>query len=118
MRSTLTTFGAVVQSYVDQGVLPRNVIALVDRPKDVDPDGTEDDGKSWTLAEVLRFRESVRDHRLSGCDGRRSISTPARCRSGVAASPSAARASRADRSRNGPTACYRCPPTWSRLSRR
>jgi hypothetical protein len=62
VRSTLTTFGAVVQSYVDQGVLPRNVIALVERPKDADPDdalraestksgtGTEPTAKSWTLA--------------------------------------------------------------------
>ena len=32
----LTTFGAVIQSYVDQGVLPRNVIALFERPKDAD----------------------------------------------------------------------------------
>jgi hypothetical protein len=36
----LTTFGAVIQSYVDQGVLPRNVIALVERPKDADGDDT------------------------------------------------------------------------------
>ncbi len=78
VRSTLTTFGAVVQSYVDQGVLPRNVIALVERRKDADPDdadraesndapGTEPTVKSWTLAEVSRFRESVRDHRLYAC---------------------------------------------------
>ncbi len=77
VRSTLTTFGAVVQSYVDQGVLPRNVIALVERPKDADPDdadppaedspGTEPTAKSWTLAEVGQFRESVRDHRLFAC---------------------------------------------------
>ena len=40
VRSTLTTFSAVVQSYVDQGVLPRNVIPLVERPKDADPDDT------------------------------------------------------------------------------
>lgn len=77
VRSTLTTFGAVVQSYVDQGVLPRNVIALVERPKDADPDdaaqraedadGTEPTAKSWTLAEVGQFREAVRDHRLFAC---------------------------------------------------
>jgi integrase len=77
VRSTLTTFGAVVQSYMDQGVLPRNVIALVERPKDADPDdaaplaedapGTEHTAKSWTLDEVSQFRESVRDHRLFAC---------------------------------------------------
>lgn len=77
VRSTLTTFGAVVQSYVDQGVLPRNVIALVERPKDADPDdadapaedtaAAESTAKSWTLAEVGRFRDSVRDHRLLAC---------------------------------------------------
>ena len=75
VRSTLTTFGAVVQSYVDQGVLPRNVIALVERPKDaddaaaraVDTAGTEPTAKSWTLAEVGQFREAVRDHRLFAC---------------------------------------------------
>jgi integrase len=72
VRATLTTFGAVVQSYVDQGVLPRNVIALVERPRDADPfgqdsPGTEPTAKSWTLAEVSRFRESVRDHRLYAC---------------------------------------------------
>jgi site-specific recombinase XerD len=75
VRSTLTTFGAVVQSYVDQGVLPRNVIALVERPKDADhtgsaaedAPGTEATAKSWTLAEVGKFREAVRDHRLFAC---------------------------------------------------
>jgi integrase len=79
IRSTLTTFSAVVQSYVDQGVLPRNIVRLVERPKDADPDDTPDAGaadgdgdtdvthKSWTLAEVQRFRESVRDHRLYAC---------------------------------------------------
>lgn len=72
VRSTLTTFGAVVQSYVDQGVLPRNVVALVDRPKDADPDddggGNEDESdNSWTLAEAETFREYVRDHRLYAC---------------------------------------------------
>ena len=79
IRSTLTTFSAVVQSYVDQGVLPRNIVRLVERPRDADPDHTPDAGpagtdrdtdvthKSWTLAEVQRFRESVRDHRLYAC---------------------------------------------------
>jgi integrase len=77
IRSALTTFGAVVQSYVDQGVLVRNVIALVERPKDADPDdayaftedspGTVPTAKSWTLAEVLQFRESVREDRLYAC---------------------------------------------------
>jgi integrase len=75
VRSTLTTFGAVVQSYVDQGVLPRNVITLVERPKDADhtdtpaegAPGTEPTAKSWTLAEVGKFREAVRDHRLFAC---------------------------------------------------
>jgi hypothetical protein len=38
VRSALTTFGAVVQSYVDQEVLPRNVIGLAERPKDADSD--------------------------------------------------------------------------------
>jgi integrase len=76
VRSALTTFSAVVQSHVNQGVLPRNVIALVERPKDADPDdattpaeaaGTETTAKSWTLAEVQRFRDAVRDHRLCAC---------------------------------------------------
>lgn len=77
VRSTLTTLGMVVQSYVDQGVLVRNVVALVDRPKDrdaADPDAHPEDAtaagpaaKSWTLAEVGQFRESVRNHRLFAC---------------------------------------------------
>ncbi len=77
IRSALTTFGALVQSYVNQGLLVRNPIALVERPKDADPDdgaplakdspGTEPTVKSWTLAEVLRFRDAVRDHRLYAC---------------------------------------------------
>ncbi|MGB5111224.1 MAG: site-specific integrase [Mycobacterium sp.] len=77
VRSTLTTFGAVVQSYVNQGVLPRNVIALVERPKDAEPDDTaqhsddapaaEPTAKSWTLAEVSQYREAVLDHRLYAC---------------------------------------------------
>lgn len=62
---------------MDQGVLARNVIALVERPKDADPDdaaplaenfpGTEPTAKSWTLAEVLQFRDVVRGHRLYAC---------------------------------------------------
>ena len=58
VRSTLTTFGMVVQSFVDQGTLPRNVIALAERPSD--PITSDDDtAKSWTVAEVEEFRESV-----------------------------------------------------------
>ncbi len=70
VRSTLTTFGMVVQSFVDQGTLPRNVIALVERPADTitedDTDGTGT-AKSLTVAEVERFRESVRNDRLFAC---------------------------------------------------
>lgn len=53
------------------------MIALVERPKDADPDdayvlaedspGTEPTAKAWTLAEVEQFRESVRGHRLYAC---------------------------------------------------
>lgn len=72
IRSALTTFTSVVQSYVDQGVLPRNVIKLVERPSDPDPDqptGTaaETTAKSWTLAEVSQFREVAADDRLAAC---------------------------------------------------
>ena len=74
VRSTLTTFGAVVQSYVDQGVLPRNVIALVERPRDIDAaaqdtdtDAAEPTAKSWTLTEAERFRAAMSDHRLFAC---------------------------------------------------
>ncbi|GAC69733.1 tyrosine-type recombinase/integrase [Gordonia soli] len=73
MRATLTAFTAVVQSYVDQGVLPRNVAALVERPADADVDeddaepNSETTAKSWTVAEAQRFRESVRDDRLFAC---------------------------------------------------
>ena len=69
VRSTLTTFGMVVQSFVDQGTLPRNVIALVERPADaMDEDDTASGtAKSWTVAEVETFRESVRDERLFAC---------------------------------------------------
>ncbi|MFE2997375.1 tyrosine-type recombinase/integrase [Nocardia sp. NPDC059246] len=68
VRTTLTTFGTVVQSYVDQGTLPRNVIALVERPAD---DIVEDDhtqaAKSWTLTEVEAFLASARAERLYAC---------------------------------------------------
>jgi integrase len=77
VRSALTTFAAVVESYVDQGVLPRNVIALVERPKNAEPDDTaqldadspggEPMAKSWTLAEVGQFRDAVAEHRLFAC---------------------------------------------------
>lgn len=73
VRSALTTFGAVVQSYVDQGALVRNVVALVERPPDATPTEAGADGdaegtaKSWTLAEVQQFREVARDHRLAAC---------------------------------------------------
>lgn len=76
VRSSLTTFGAVVQSYFDQGVLPRNVIALVERPKVADPGdaasaeettAAEPTAKSWPLAEAERFRAAVSDHRLFAC---------------------------------------------------
>lgn len=85
VRSTLTTFTTMMQSFVDQGVLPRNVITLVERPKDADggeavestsqavgekagADNLEEPTvKSWTLTEVQTFRDSVRDHRLYAC---------------------------------------------------
>ncbi|MEV2222926.1 site-specific integrase [Nocardia vinacea] len=68
VRSTLTAFAMVVQSYVDQGKLPRNVIALVERPPD---DIAEHDDaietRSWSVAEIETFRESVRAERLYAC---------------------------------------------------
>lgn len=73
VRSTLTAFTAVVQSYVDQGVLPRNVIKLVERPASrigehvTSTAGTAGAAKSWTVAEVSTFVESVRDDRLFAC---------------------------------------------------
>ena len=51
-------------------MLPRNVIALVERPKDHDDDrqaDADDTHKSWTLAEVQTFRDAARDHRLFAC---------------------------------------------------
>lgn len=62
VRSTLTAFGMVIQSFVDQGDLPRNVVALVDRPTDEGRTVT-----SWTVAEAEQFREAVRGHRLYAC---------------------------------------------------
>jgi integrase len=69
VRSTLTTFRMVVQSFVDQGVLPRNVIALVERPADPVPSGETDEetAKSWTVAEVDQFRNAVSGERLFAC---------------------------------------------------
>lgn len=67
VRSTLTTFGMVVQSFVDQGTLTRNVIALVERPADVIIDDEPETSKSWTLTEVEHFRTSLRDNRLFAC---------------------------------------------------
>jgi integrase len=67
VRSTLTTFGMVLQSFVDQGALTRNVIALVERPADELVDERPETSKSWTLAEVQQFRTSVREDRLYAC---------------------------------------------------
>lgn len=64
VRATLTAFGAVVQSYTDQGVLPRNVIALVERPRDVYDDSDSRTVVAWSPAEVETFRVSVAGHRL------------------------------------------------------
>jgi len=60
----------VVQSYVDQGLLPRNVIALVERPNDPIDENEDDDlekTKSWTLDEVEKFRKTAQTHRLYAC---------------------------------------------------
>ncbi|AFS14120.1 MULTISPECIES: site-specific integrase [Mycobacterium] len=58
---------------LDQGVLARNVVALVDRPKDRDAndaegqDDSDDDAeRAWTLAEAETFRAAVADDRLFG----------------------------------------------------
>lgn len=67
VRSTLTTLSMVIQSFVDQGTLSRNVIALVERPADPLADDRPATAKSWTLAEVDEFRRSVRDERLYAC---------------------------------------------------
>jgi integrase len=57
----------VVQSFVDQGALTRNVIVLVERPTDAIIDEEPETRKSWTLAEVEQFRASVREDRLFAC---------------------------------------------------
>jgi integrase len=69
VRSTLTALSMMVQSYVDQGRLPRNVIALVERPGDEIPedDDAAEAAKSWTVAEVQRFRAVAQSHRLYAC---------------------------------------------------
>lgn len=69
VRSTLTALSMMVQSYVDQGRLPRNVIALVERPGDEIPedDDAADAAKSWTVAEVEQFRRAAQAHRLYAC---------------------------------------------------
>ena len=66
VRTTLTIFTMMVQSFVDQGVLSRNPIALVERPTDV-IENDDITAKSWTVAEVEAFRDSVRDERLFAC---------------------------------------------------
>ncbi|WP_283614058.1 site-specific integrase [Mycolicibacterium poriferae] len=67
VRSTLTTFGMVVQSFVDQGALTRNVIALVERPSDELILDKPETSKLWTLAEVEEFRAAARGDRLFAC---------------------------------------------------
>ncbi|MGF0314631.1 tyrosine-type recombinase/integrase [Nocardia fluminea] len=69
VRSTLTALSMMVQSYVDQGRLPRNVIALVERPADEIPedDDAVDAAKSWTVAEIEQFRTAAEAHRLYAC---------------------------------------------------
>jgi integrase len=57
----------VVQSFVDQGALTRNVVALVERPADELIDDRPETSKSWTLAEVEHFRASVSEDRLFAC---------------------------------------------------
>lgn len=57
----------VLQSSVDQGLIPRNVIALVERPADELADDKPETSKSWTLAEVERFRAAAIKDRLSAC---------------------------------------------------
>ncbi|MEV0033937.1 hypothetical protein [Nocardia sp. NPDC050793] len=54
VRSTLVTFNSVMESFVAQGKLARNPIALVQPPNDTidDEDSTDDTSKSWTVAEV------------------------------------------------------------------
>ncbi|MBY6675316.1 site-specific integrase [Rhodococcus sp. BP-332] len=58
----------VVQSFVDQGALPRNVIALVERPSDpIAADEDDTAGRSWSLSEVETFRTAVAEDRLFAC---------------------------------------------------
>ena len=57
----------VVQSFVDQGALTRNVVALVERPADELIDDRPETSKSWTLAEVEHFRAAVSEDRLFAC---------------------------------------------------
>ncbi|MFJ9370954.1 site-specific integrase [Nocardia sp. NPDC101769] len=68
VRSTLTALSMMVQSYVDEGRIPRNVVALAERPADEiddrDDDEDTDDPKAWTVAEVQRFRQEAQAHRL------------------------------------------------------
>jgi integrase len=63
VRATLRTFSAVLQSYVDQGVLVRNVIALVERPRVPNTGAIA----AWTVEEVAAFIDSVRGERLYAC---------------------------------------------------
>lgn len=63
VRATLRTFSAVMQSYVDQGVLVRNVVSLVERPR-VPNTGAS---AAWTVDEVGQFIESVRGERMYAC---------------------------------------------------
>lgn len=69
VRSTLTALSSVFQSYADQGALPRNVIALVERPGDEVPEDDEavEAAKSWTVSEVQQFRDASAAHRLHAC---------------------------------------------------
>lgn len=57
----------VVQSFVNQGALTRNVIALVERPGDELVLDKPETSKSWTLAEVDQFRTAARNDRLFAC---------------------------------------------------
>jgi hypothetical protein len=108
VRSTLTTFGAVVQSYMDQGVLPRNVVALVERrrtptpttllrsPRTPPAPSTRPSRGPWTRSASSASRCVITGYsragccpatdcagpKCSACGGAQSISTPARCRSG------------------------------------
>ncbi|TQM32546.1 site-specific integrase [Nocardia bhagyanarayanae] len=72
IRQTLMVLSMVVQSFVDQGALPRNVVTLVERPKDSIEDDDDEHAsattpKTWTPDEVQTFRDSVRDDRLYAC---------------------------------------------------